>query len=408
MRIRSITSFYDPRSPHAESQLAALAALSGEYKKAVENQVMPVLSRRLATIPFPFYLSDPSESDRIARVTGLANQARDLGWDYFSIGPALPDHPWSYSAIPGLLSIAPDVFSSAVVSDRSRLYPAAVRASAQVIRDLTPLQPDGFANLRFAALANVPPGTPFLPAAYHQPEHKPGISLAVECADAVLEAFTGAENLDTARQQLLTRLEAAARELADIFISLPTNLDVEFLGFDFSPAPFPQDWCSLGGAVEKLGLEHIGGIGSLAAVAIIADTLDRGNWQRAGFNGMMLPVLEDSVLARRAQQGSLTLHDLLLYSTVCGTGLDTIPLPGDTQVEHLEAVIMDIAVLSVRLGKPLTARLMPIPGKAAGDLTTFEFEYFANSRVMAIEAQMVSLLTNADHSIQLNSRKCKS
>jgi hypothetical protein len=122
---------------------------------------------------------------------------------------------------------------------------------------------------------------------------------------------------------------------------------------------------------------------------------------------MMLPVLEDSILATRAEQGSLTIQDLLLYSTVCGTGLDTIPLPGDTPVEHLEAVIMDIAALSVRLNKPLTARLMPIPGKIAGDPTTFEFEYFANSRVMAIDAQIVSLLANADQSIQLIPRKKK-
>jgi len=77
----------------------------------------------------------------------------------------------------------------------------------------------------------------------------------------------------------------------------------------------------------------------------------------------MLPVLEDSVLARRAEEGLLSIKDLLLYATICGTGLDTIPLAGDTTLEQLKAVIMDIAVLSVRLDKPLTARLMPIPGK---------------------------------------------
>lgn len=407
MRIRSITSFIDPRSPLFENHLLALAEFSQRFKQAIESQVMPVLSLRMATVPFPRYLTDLSESDRIARVTALSQQVREMGWHYLSIGPALPDQPWSYAAIPGFLGLAQDIFSSAIVADGARVYPAAVRASAQVIRDLTPLQPDGFANLRFAALASVPPNTPFLPAAYHTANGVPSISLAVEYADAVLEAFTDVNDLDSARQRLLSRFEATAREITDIFSNLAVDAGIEFQGFDFSPAPFPQDWCSLGAAVEKIGLEHIGGIGSLGAVAIIADTLDRGNWQRAGFNGMMLPVLEDSILAKRAQEGSLTVQDLLLYSTVCGTGLDTIPLPGDTPVEHLEAVIMDIAALSVRLGKPLTARLMPIPGKTAGDPTTFEFEYFANSRVMAIDAQMVSFLANADHFIQLNSRKSR-
>ena len=30
---------------------------------------------------------------------------------------------------------------------------------------------------------------------------------------------------------------------------------------------------------------------------------------------------------------------------------------------------------------------MPIPGKKAGDPTNFNFDYFANSRVMALEAE---------------------
>jgi hypothetical protein len=78
--------------------------------------------------------------------------------------------------------------------------------------------------------------------------------------------------------------------------------------------------------------------------------------------------------------------DLLLYAAVCGTGLDTVPLPGDTPSDALAAVLLDLAVLSQRLGKPLTARLMPIPGKAAGDLTQFDFAYFANSRILPLRA----------------------
>jgi hypothetical protein len=73
---------------------------------------------------------------------------------------------------------------------------------------------------------------------------------------------------------------------------------------------------------------------------------------------------------------------LLLYSTVCGTGLDTIPLPGDVTVDELAAILLDVATLSLVADKPLTARLMPIPGKEAGEMTDFDFPYFANGRVM--------------------------
>jgi uncharacterized protein (UPF0210 family) len=97
----------------------------------------------------------------------------------------------------------------------------------------------------------------------------------------------------------------------------------------------------------------------------------------------MLPVLEDSVLARRASERPSSLHELLLYSAVCGTGLDTVPLPHDISEAELAGAYLDVAALSVALnGKPLTARLLPVPDAIAGDLTTYTFDYFSNTRVL--------------------------
>jgi uncharacterized protein (UPF0210 family) len=99
----------------------------------------------------------------------------------------------------------------------------------------------------------------------------------------------------------------------------------------------------------------------------------------------MLPLLEDSVLARRAEACPPSLHELLLYSAVCGTGLDTVPLPGDVSEAELAGVYLDVAALSVALGgKPLTARLLPVPGATAGDATDYEFAYFSNSRALPV------------------------
>jgi len=64
--------------------------------------------------------------------------------------------------------------------------------------------------------------------------------------------------------------------------------------------------------------------------------------------------------------------------------LDTIPLPGDITEKKLFALLLDIASLSIALDKPLSARLMPIPGKRIGEMTQYQFEYFANSRIMEI------------------------
>jgi uncharacterized protein len=60
----------------------------------------------------------------------------------------------------------------------------------------------------------------------------------------------------------------------------------------------------------------------------------------------MMPVLEDATLARRAAEGTLTIKDVLLYSAVCGTGLDTIPLPGDTTAEQITPLLLDLCALA--------------------------------------------------------------
>jgi hypothetical protein len=109
----------------------------------------------------------------------------------------------------------------------------------------------------------------------------------------------------------------------------------------------------------------------------------------------------------RAAEGNLGVMDLMLYSAVCGTGLDTIPLPGDTSAEQLAAVLVDVASLSLRLDKPLTARLMPIPGKKAGDETGFSFAYFANSRVLPLHAQALRNFLAGDESFKLRRRQSR-
>ena len=76
-----------------------------------------------------------------------------------------------------------------------------------------------------------------------------------------------------------------------------------------------------------------------------------------------------------------------------------LPLP------EAPAVLMDVGTISARLGKPLTARLMPLPGKKAGDRVHFDFDYFADSRVMALDAQKISSPLRDEDSIRFTPRK---
>jgi uncharacterized protein (UPF0210 family) len=379
--------------------------LAGEFLQiavpAYTDAGYEVQSTRLAIVPFPMLLRD-FKTGRLAQFSHqLEDAAVAEGYAYVSLGPALSEQPGSYASIPEALAATQNAFFSGSLTTRDgRVSLSAVRQCAQVIQRAGSISADGFGNLRFAALANVPPGSPFFPAAYHQ-GGEPAFAIATEAADLAVGAFSHSGSLEEARASLVKSMEVHARAITIIASQVERQSLIRFGGIDFSLAPFPSEELSLGTAMERLGVPHLGEHGSLAAAAILADTMDQAEFVRAGFSGLMLPVLEDATLARRAAEGSLGVKDLLLYSSVCGTGLDCIPLPGDTSAEELSAILLDLASLSSRLDKPLTARLMPIPGKKAGDLTGFDWAFFANSRVLPIAASPLGGFLAGEESFSL-------
>ena len=405
MKIRSITYFTNVGWPLSETKVQTAGTFLKAARAAFEQAGYEVQTTRLASHSFAAILGPDAISlaPRMAQKLSVMLQAH--GIDYATLGPALREIPESYEMIPDALAASKNVFFSGEMATAEQgISLPAIRSCAEVIVQNATLSPDGFANLRFAAIANLPPGGPFFPSAYHDTS-SPTFALAMECADLAVEAFGNATSVEAGRKALVAALEDHGRRLAAAAEPLKYQFSIRFGGIDFSLAPFPKEAQSLGAAMERLGAPKVGLHGSLAAAAILTEAIDRADFQRAGFCGFMGPVLEDAVFAQRAAEGTLTVRDLLAYSAVCGVGLDTVPLPGDVTVEQVSALLLDVAVLALRLDKPLTARLMPIPGKKAGDETAFDFDYFANSKVMALEAEKLGRLFASDEVFSMRARK---
>jgi uncharacterized protein (UPF0210 family) len=402
MKIRSITYFCNPQYPLEEKVMQQAGQFLSKARSAYEAAGYEVQTVRLATIPFPQVLGEEN-INALPEYTGrIADIAEQLGIGYVSLGPALPDAPRSYELIPDAIFVSKNVFFGGVMADTTRgIDLAALHACAEIIVKCAPLEQNGFANLQFAALANVPAGAPFLPAAYHDSD-EPTFAIATESADLAVNAFSNAKTINEGREVLIADIEKHGKTLAQIAKNELSN--TKFGGIDFSLAPFPDNAHSLGNAVEKMGVPKIGLHGSLAAAAILTEAIDRADFPHTGFSGFMQPVLEDSVLAKRAAEGTLTVKDALLYSAVCGTGLDTVPLPGDTTSEQLVPLLLDLCALALRLDKPLTARLMPVPGKKAGDETNFDFAFFAPSKVMALDSAELKSPFNTQEVLQIKKR----
>lgn len=376
MDIRSITLFSEWQ--HRPDNMMPFFAATREAF------AYPVQSARVAFSPFPNWFPSSQTNDIHSFSVAVSEQMRAAGVDYVSLGPVQLDHDSDWmEAIPTIISSDDNLFVTAEIADgNGRLSIQRAFQLAEIIRQVSIIHDNGFGNLYLTALACCPPGSPFFPVAYHR-GGVPSFAVAVESADLALTAVQQSKTITEARANLIATIEDTAQNITQTARRLADEFGIPFSGIDFSLAPFPTDDKSLGGALEALGLPHIGSSGSLFAAGFITEAIDRAQFLRCGFSGLMLPVLEDSVLARRAAQGVLTVQDLLSYSAVCGVGLDTVPLPGDIAADTLAGILLDVAMLASRLRKPLTARLMPLPGMSAGDPVTFDFPYFANSVVMA-------------------------
>ncbi|MBN2046798.1 MAG: DUF711 family protein [Anaerolineaceae bacterium] len=407
MLIRSITCFIEPHlngifDETDYQSVQKLASIAGETIPANGYELQ---SARLATTPFSSYMQRLDGRDCVEIAQNMEFQSQKAGFTYLSLGPAQPSNPESYEVIPSILRATDNVFMTGMIASENGISLPAVRACAQIMHEIAGDDPNGFSNLYFSALANVVAGAPFLPSAYHG-GGAPGFAFALEAADLPYRAFMAATSLMDARHKFIRLVEEETRKLSVIADTLSAQAGLRFLGFDMTPAPFVEIERSVGAAMEALGIGSVGEHGSLSAAAFIMDALDRAEFPRTGFNGLMLPVLEDAVLAERAAQGVLTLKDLLMMSAVCGTGLDTVPLPGDISVGALAAILLDVASLSQRLSrKPLTARLMPVPGKKAGEETTFRFDFFKNTRIMAAESTGLSGFLAEDDVYSISPRR---
>jgi uncharacterized protein (UPF0210 family) len=405
MFIRTITSFVDPGYPFSDDRLEAAGRAAAEIKAALHEAGYTVQTMRLALPPLARLVGGQA-----ARVEQLALDLEAAcfihKFDYASLGPVRPgDAPEFYAALPPALESAEHVFTAASVAEPGgTLSLPAARQAAEIIQRNAHIRADGFGNLRFAVLANVPAGTPFFPAAYHESAAPPAFALGLEAAELAVLACAEAASVAEARARLIGLVEEHAQRLQRA-VRRPAGRGPRFAGLDFTLAPFPEAGRSLGTALEKLTGQPVGSAGTLAAAASLADALDRARVPHTGFAGLFFPVLEDAVLAARAAEGRLTVNDLLLYSTVCGAGLDTLPLPGDIGADTLAAILADVGALALRLNKPLTARLMPIPGKLAGDEARFPFAYFAPSRVLAAPAGGLGGLLAGSDSVELGPRQ---
>ena len=383
MRIRTITAGASLRDAEDVAPVARALDLVERAEARMREAGYEVQTRRVATTAFLAGKSQEALTAALPALIALDRLAASRR-TRLSIGPIVIDHRIP-SDLPGwvaaLMATTTTTNTSVrVASAEAGVHHEGVAAAASVIARLATVAPGGLANFRFAGAALIPAGTPFFPVAYH--DGAASIAIGLESAGLVHEVFAAGGSRGGAEGRLRDALNAALGRVEDLGIEIAAKEGVRYLGIDASPAPGPD--VSIAGALQAFSGVPFGMSGTLEACALVTSALKGLAVRTCGYSGLMLPVLEDHGLAARAAERGYTVQDLLLFSSVCGTGLDVLPLPGDATVEALGRLIGDVATLAVRLRKPLGARLFPIPGRAAGEVAHFDDPDLIDSTILPL------------------------
>jgi len=384
MRVRTITAGVELSSALELERVEAAVAFLSRAKLVFESAGYEVQTLRVAVNPVIASLAPAARDEALDQLRRIDELVASRGV-IFNIGPIVSEDraddglvEWSQALVKATRTIS---FSTVIATPDGGVMTKVAATTAKIMVALANALPDGMANFRFAAAANIPAGTPFFPVAWHRgPE---SFAIGLEAASVVEHAFASTragedatEKLRSALNEVLTPVEKLANEVAQ-------RERRQYLGIDTSPAPAKDR--SIAAAIEALTRTPFGSAGTLEACSIITAALKSVSVRTCGYCGLMLPVLEDPLLARRAGENRYSIRDVLLYSSVCGTGLDVVPIPGDTSPDSINGLLRDVASLATRLRKPLSARLFLVPGKKAGDLARFDDPVLTDSVVMKLD-----------------------
>lgn len=380
--LRSITAGINITQENYRQVLEKTKSFLEKGRDILEGGGFTLEGVRLATNPFCFYTKGLSVEETLEFVKKMSNFTQQHRIT-LSIGAGIIDDSYDQEIIDKICAILTKTSANTsiiIASKKHGIHYKAVRAAAETVKRLSELKT--MANFSFAATANVPSEIPFFPGAYHDQSYN-SFSIGTESANLVMKVFKQVNSISEAEEELFKSFEREYKLIEKAGFKIQEETGWIFEGVDTSPAPMRD--ISIGRAIESLIKAPFGSPGTITACSIITNVIQGINIKRAGYSGLMLPVMEDEVLAQRSAEGLFGLDELLSYSAVCGTGLDVIPLPGSVSVEKLEKILLDVASISLKLDKPLSARLMPIKGKEAGDEAVLESRFLVPTKIFRVK-----------------------
>jgi len=371
-----------------KAKITDKAKVLNKYADATEEKYgIPITNRRIAVTPASILLEPLGQKRatavRLARA--LDKAARDSKIDFLGGFGAMVQKGMTRTdeilidSIPRALSSTKRVCAFInLASTQAGINMNAVEKVGRIIKDLAGRTANGIGCARLAVFANVPEDNPFMAGAHHG-IGEPDFSLNIGISGPGVVRDVVLHNPDCDLTQLsevikrtvfkITRAgELIGREIAEL-------MKIDFGIVDISLASTTQKHDSVAEIIEAMGVEKMGLPGTTAAVALLMDAVKKGGAMASGnvggLSGTFIPVSEDSGMIRAVKAGTLNLQKLEALTSVCSVGLDMFAVPGDTPADVLSGIIADELSIGVINNKTTGVRVIPVPGKKAGDVVSF-------------------------------------
>lgn len=352
---------------------------------------IPVVNKRISVSPIAVVAGSLSSSQMIEIAKVLNRSAAEVNVDFIGGFTALVEKGISrgdralIDAIPEALAETDRVCASVnVASTRAGINMDAVYLMGQKIKRAAGLSAknDGIACAKLCVFANIPQDIPFMAGAYlgigeADAVINVGVSGPGVVKKAIDRALVANPRMDLGHiSELIKHTAYKVTRVGELIgREVAKNLDIRFGVADLSLAPTPNVGDSVGEIFQSLGLLSIGVPGTTAALALINDAVKKGgafaSSHVGGLSGSFVPVSEDLNISDAAREGHLSIEKLEAITSVCSVGLDMVAIPGETTEDTIAAIIADEMAIGVINKKTTATRLIPVPGKKAGDSAYF-------------------------------------
>jgi len=348
---------------------------------------VPIINKRIAVTPISLVAESSDDTDFTPWAETLDSVATELGIDFVGGFSALVQKGMTtgdirlIESIPRALAVTNRVCASinlattknGINMDAVRKMGAIIKATAEATKDR-----DGIGCAKLVVFCNAPEDNPFMAGAFHGVgEGESVLSVGVSgpgVIKAACEQYRGAP-LDELADGIKKTAFKITRMGQLVGMEAARRLGVPFGILDLSLAPTPAVGDSVARILEEMGLESAGAPGTTAALAMLTDMVKKGGVMASthvgGLSGAFIPVSEDEGMVAAVRAGSITLEKLEAMTCVCSVGLDMIAIPGDTSAETISGIIADELAIGMVNNKTTAVRLIPVPGKSAGEWAEF-------------------------------------